>query len=135
MYFRKTAPRTTEFDNTDQALYPLPANDPQRRMRCTPLSPLMQDGLTLISGCVSPVYLHGRYVGAWGTTIMAGSYLNRMLRDTPKDATSLIVSDAGELVAFPGFSRPAALNPKSVGALEKAYKLKALVATASVIFE
>ena len=130
LFFRRTAPAATDFDSTDQSTYPLPQNDPQRRMRCTPLSPLMQDktGRTLISGCVTPVYVNGRYVGAWGTTIMAGSHLDQMLRDTPKDATSLIVSDTGRLVAFPGFTRPDALNPKAVASLEQAYGLRALVA-------
>jgi signal transduction histidine kinase/CheY-like chemotaxis protein len=129
-FFRRTAPADTDFDRTDQAKFPLPQNDPDRRMRCTPLSPLLQDttGRTLISGCVSPIYLNGRYVGAWGTTLMAGSYLNRMLRDAPKDATSLIASDAGGLVAFPGFSEPDALNAKSVAALERTYDLRALIA-------
>ncbi len=130
MFFRKTAPGTTDFDHSAQAKYPLPQNDPQRVMRCTPLAPLLQDktGRTLISGCVTPVYVDGRYVGAWGATIMAGSYLNRMLRDTPKDATSLIVSESGQLVAFPGFNEPDALNPKSVAGLEQSYGLKALMA-------
>jgi signal transduction histidine kinase len=130
VFFRKTAPGDTDFDHSDQALYPLPANDPSGRMRCTPLAPLLQDktGRTLISGCVTPVYVNGRYVGAWGTTLMAGSYLASMLRDTPQDATSLIVSDTGGLVAFPGFNQPDALNPRSVAALEQSYGLKGLVA-------
>jgi len=130
MFFRKSAPAATDFDHSDQASYTLPRNDPSRRMRCTPLAPLLQDktGLTLISGCVSPVYVNGQYVGAWGTTLMAGSYLSQMLRDTPKDATSLIVSDTGALVAFPGFNEPDALNPKSVAGLEKTYGLKGLIA-------
>ena len=130
LFFRKSAPGTTDFDHSDQAKYPLPQNDPQGRMRCTPLAPLLQDptGATLISGCVTPVYVNGRYVGAWGTTLMAGSYLASMLRDTPKGATSLIVSEAGGLVAFPGFTKPDALNPKSVAALERSYGLKALAA-------
>jgi len=130
IFFRKTAPAATDFDHSDQAKYTLPQNDPGRRMRCTPLAPLLQDktGRTLISGCVSPVYVNGQYVGAWGTTLMAGSYLTRMLKDTPKDATSLIVSDSGALVAFPGFNEPDALNPKSVAALENSYGLKGVVA-------
>jgi signal transduction histidine kinase/ActR/RegA family two-component response regulator/cell division protein ZapA (FtsZ GTPase activity inhibitor) len=130
LYFRKTAPRTTDFDHADQAKYTLPQNDPGRRMRCTPLSPLLQDQTqrTLISGCVSPVYVDGQYVGAWGTTLMAGSYLSRMLRNTPAGATSLIASDAGQLVAFPGFDAPDALNPKSVAALEETYGIAPLVA-------
>jgi len=129
-FFRKTAPAGTDFDHTDQGAYPLPANDAARQMRCTPLSPLMQDKTqsTLISGCVSPVYVNGRYVGAWGTTVMAGSYLTQVLRNTPDGATSLIASDTGRLVAFPGFTRPQALNPKAVSALEQTYGLKALVA-------
>ena len=129
LFFRKTAPGTTDFDHSDQAKYPLPQNDPSRRMRCTPLSPLLQDKTqrTLISGCVSPVYVDGQYVGAWGTTLMAGSYLSRMLRNTPAGATSLIASDAGQLVAFPGFNAPDALNPKSVAALEKTYGIAPLV--------
>jgi signal transduction histidine kinase/CheY-like chemotaxis protein len=130
MFFRHTAPGGTDFDHSDQAKYSLPQNDPDRRMRCTPLAPLLQDKTqrTLISGCVSPVYVDGRYVGAWGTTLMAGSYLNKVLRNTPKGATSLIVSDKGQLVAFPGFTQPQALNPKSVAALEKTYGVGPLVA-------
>src|SRR5579859_5725760 len=129
-FFRKTAPGDLDFDHTDQSSYPLPANDPTRRMRCTPLSPLLQDKTkrTLISGCVSPVYVDGRYVGAWGTTVMAGSYLTQVLHNTPKGATSLIASDKGELVAFPGFTAPQALNRASVAALEKTYGLAPLVA-------
>ena len=130
IYFRKTAPGTSDFDHTDQGRYPLPSNDPARQMRCTPLSPLMQDKSrqTLITGCVSPVYVDGRYVGAWGTTVMAGSYFTHILRNTPEGATSLIASDTGELVAFPGFTRPQALNPNAVKALEKDYGLRPLVA-------
>ena len=129
-YFRKTAPAAVDFDHTDQGAYPLPANDPAHQMRCTPLAPLLQDKThgTLISGCVTPVYVDGRYVGAWGTTVMAGSYLTRVLRNTPEGATSLIASDTGRLVAFPSFTRPQALNPKAVTALEKTYGLTALVA-------
>jgi signal transduction histidine kinase/ActR/RegA family two-component response regulator len=99
-------------------------------MRCTPLAPLLQDKTqrTLISGCVSPVYVDGRYVGAWGTTLMAGSYLTQVLRNTPAGATSLIASDKGELVAFPGFTEPDAMNPKAVAALQKTYGLARLVA-------
>ncbi len=129
-FFRKTAPAETDFDHSDQASFTLPQNDPGGRMRCTPLAPLLQDKTqrTLISGCVSPVYVDGRYVGAWGTTLMAGSYLNQILRNTPKGATSLIASDKGQLVAFPGFTQPDALNPKAVAALEKTYGLAPLVA-------
>ncbi len=124
-FFRKTAPGTLDFDRTDQGSYPLPANDPSGEMRCTPLSPLLQDKFrrTLITGCVSPVYVDGHYVGAWGTTVMAGSYLTQVLRNTPKGATSLIASDTGELVAFPGFTAPQALDRDSVASLEKTYGL------------
>ena len=126
-YFRRLAPGGIDFDRTEQGSYPLPQNNPSRQMRCTPLSPLMQDKKTLISGCVSPVYVDGRYVGAWGTTIMAGSYLTQVLRNTPAGATSLIASDKGELVAFPGFNKPDALSPKAVATLEQTYGLASLV--------
>ncbi|MGZ3376403.1 MAG: ATP-binding protein, partial [Phenylobacterium sp.] len=43
MFFRHTAPGDTDFDHSDQARYTLPQNDPSRRMRCTPLAPLLQD--------------------------------------------------------------------------------------------
>ncbi|HEX4709112.1 ATP-binding protein [Phenylobacterium sp.] len=129
-FFRKSAPAETDFDHSDQASYTLPQNDPAGRMRCTPLAPLLQDKTqrTLISGCVSPVYVDGRYVGAWGTTLMAGSYLTQVLRNTPAGATSLIASDKGELVAFPGFTKPDAMNPKAVAALQRTYGLAPLVA-------
>lgn len=127
-YFRHTAPGGLDFDQTDQGRYPLPANDPGRAMRCTPLSPLMQDKSVLITGCVSPVYIGDRYVGAWGTTLMAGSYLTQVLANTPTGATSLIASDQGKLVAFPGFAQPQALNPAAVSRLEAAYGVPQLVA-------
>ncbi|HEY3947573.1 ATP-binding protein [Phenylobacterium sp.] len=129
-YFRHTAPPGLDFDHTDQGRYPLPINDLDRRMRCTPLSPLLQDktGSTLITGCVSPVYVDNQYVGAWGTTLMAGSYLTRVLANTPDGATSLIASDQGKLVAFPGFAQPQALNPVAVAKLEKTYGVPDLVA-------
>jgi signal transduction histidine kinase/ActR/RegA family two-component response regulator len=129
-FFRKTAPGDVNFDHSDQSSYTRPANDPTRRMRCTPLAPLLQDKTqrTLISGCVSPVYVDGHYVGAWGTTLMADSYLTQVLRNTPKGTTSLITSDRGELVAFPGFTAAQALNRGSVAALEKTYGLATLVA-------
>ncbi|MBS0334977.1 MAG: response regulator [Proteobacteria bacterium] len=129
-FFRHTAPGGVDFDHTEQGSYPLPLNDLDRRMRCTPLSPLLQDksGSTLITGCVSPVYVDGRYVGAWGTTLMAGSYLTRVLANTPDGATSLIASDQGKLVAFPGFAEPRALNPAAVAKLEKTYAMPQLVA-------
>src|SRR5258707_7173588 len=82
----------------------------------------------MISASVSRFYVEGGYIGAWGTTLMAGSYLTQILRNTPKGATSLIASDKGELVAFPGFTKPDALNPKAVAALEKTYGLAPLVA-------
>ena len=45
-------------------------------MRCTPLSPLLQDKTrrTLITGCVSPVYVDGRYVGAAAGSDEPGTY-------------------------------------------------------------
>ena len=60
---------------------------------------------------------------------MAGSYLTQVLRNTPTGATSLIASDKGEPVAFPGFHRaPGPRIRGLVAALEKTRGLAPLVA-------
>jgi signal transduction histidine kinase/ActR/RegA family two-component response regulator len=126
-FFRKTASANLAFDSS----YPQPQNNPTGRMRCMPLPALMQDKAeeSLISGCISPVFVGGRYVGAWGSTVMGEQYLSQVVRDAPAGARSLIVTEKGEPIAVPGFTRDQALDPDAVARLKQTYGLDSLGAT------
>jgi hypothetical protein len=126
-FFRKAASANLAFDRS----YPQPQNNPTGHMRCMPLPALMQDKAeeSLISGCISPVFVGGRYVGAWGSTVMGEQYLAQVLRDAPAGAISLIVSEKGEPIAVPGFTRDQALDPDAVAGLKQTYGLDTLGAT------
>jgi signal transduction histidine kinase/ActR/RegA family two-component response regulator len=127
-FFRKTPAANVAFDRTEEGSYPLPENNRTGRMRCMPLSALMQDKTqgSLISGCVSPVYVNGRYVGAWGSTVMADPYLSQVVHDAPAGAASLIVTDKGDLIAAPGITRDQAYDPQAVASVKETYGLDGL---------
>ncbi|MBS0296742.1 MAG: response regulator [Proteobacteria bacterium] len=82
----------------------LPANNPSGVTACTKLTPLLTDPThkTMVSACVTPVYLHGRYIGTWADTIPMGSYFLRTIKDTLPGANTLIIDEQGSLIAAPG---------------------------------
>lgn len=108
MFYRETAPATLSFAQEELVSLVSPANNPQAEMRCTRLERRLSDpeGRALTTGCHTPVYLDGHFVGAFGTTLDIGSYLHRAVNDAPEGAEALIVAENGDLIAFPGFLSP-----------------------------
>ena len=98
---------------------------------CTKLTPLLTDRThkSMVSACVTPVYVHGRYVGAWADTMQMGSHFLSAMRETLPGATNLIIDEQGSLIAYPGFvttGMPARSAVAAFSASPHAGKLKAL---------
>ena len=104
LYYRKTAPADFALGKMDVMLMVSPERDPQRRTLCTPLRRQVYETDTprLASACLTPVYLHGRYVGAFGSSMYMGDFLTHAVSGRQEDSTSLIVGPRGELLAYPG---------------------------------
>jgi signal transduction histidine kinase/ActR/RegA family two-component response regulator len=130
LYYRRDAEPTFEFHKGQMVRDVLPANNPRGETRCTNLQRVLSEKRqgTISTACLTPVYVHGRFVGAWGTTLQIGSYLMRAVNDAPKGAVSLIVDEDGTLIAHPGFSRPGKIAPEAAGRYERSLQLKSLVA-------
>ena len=104
IYYRKTAPATFAFSGLDVMQMVSPARDPARRTLCTPLRRQVYETTAprLASACMTPVYLHGQYVGAFGSSLYMADFLSNAVRRPDADSTSLILGPGGELLAYPG---------------------------------
>ena len=128
-FYRDKAPSSFSVAQTEMMRITLPANNPNGVTRCTKLLPLLSDaaGKTLTTGCMTPIYLDGRYVGAWGTTLPIGSYLLAAVRETQPGTVNLIADSTGALIAYPGFSSPGQVTPDILRKYESQYGLEQLV--------
>jgi signal transduction histidine kinase/ActR/RegA family two-component response regulator len=104
-FYNHDAPATLNLATKEFLTMSLPARDPQGTTGCTKLTPLLTDRThrSMVSACVTPVYLHGRYVGAWADTMQMGSHFLSAMRETLPGATNLIIDEQGSLIAYPGF--------------------------------
>ncbi|MBP7651080.1 MAG: response regulator, partial [Phenylobacterium sp.] len=113
----------------EMAQITLPRNDPARVTRCTNLQRLIQDnkGERLATGCLTPAYVGGRYVGSFGSSIeLTGFFLNA-IKNTLPGASNLVVTGKGELIAYPGFGTPGRASEDAVADYEHKLNLKLLV--------
>jgi signal transduction histidine kinase/ActR/RegA family two-component response regulator len=128
LYYRENAPPTLHFSDEEMSRIVQPAIDPLGLTRCTGLRKLISDPKAPLSiACMTPVYLKGRYVGAWGATMPIGAYLTDAIRGAPAGATTLIVSKSGNLIAYPGFTRPGAASAETVARYKASLHLGDLV--------
>jgi signal transduction histidine kinase/ActR/RegA family two-component response regulator len=130
MFYRHQAPADLDISKEEMSSLTGPEANPSRATRCTNLQRLIQDklGQRLATACMSPAYVDGRYVGAFGSSIeLTGFFLNAVETTLP-GASALIVTGKGELIAYPGFRQPAKGGEKTVAAYEKQLRLKEMVA-------
>ena len=129
MFYRHDAPADLDISHEQMAGITTPAQDPTRTTRCTNLQHLIQNnhGERLATGCLTPAYVHGRYVGSFGSSIeLTGFFLNAV-RQTLPGASNLVVTGDGELIAYPGFETPGKAPPQTVEGYERRFGLKSLV--------
>ena len=126
MFYRQGAPATLDVSGEEMAKITLPANDPHMATRCTNLQRLIQDthGERLATACITPAYVHGKFVGSFGSSIeLTGFFLNAVSTTLP-GASNLVVTDKAELIAYPGFATPGRASPETVTRYEKTLGLK-----------
>ena len=129
MFYRHDAPANLDVSGEEMARITLPANDPSRATRCTNLQRLIQDshGERLATGCITPAYANGQFVGSFGSSLdLTGFFLNAIKKTLP-GASNLVVTDKGELIAYPGFATPGRASPAAIALYERQLRLKALV--------
>jgi signal transduction histidine kinase/ActR/RegA family two-component response regulator len=132
-YYRHDAPADFSIAKEEMAQLTLPQFDPSRATRCTNLQRLVQDtvGRRLSTACLTPAYVNGRYVGAFGSSMELTHFFMTALKDTPSDASPLIVTSKGELIAYPGFTDQSHSPEKTLAEYEKKFALTDAVTRAA----
>lgn len=128
-YYRDKAPSELSFRETEMMKITLPENNADHRTRCTKLLPLLSDPThrTLTTGCMTPIYIGQRYVGAWGTTLPIGSYLLQAVKSSREGEVNLITSSEGALIAYPGFANPGVATAGLIQKYESEYDLRGIL--------
>ncbi|HZZ35691.1 MAG TPA: ATP-binding protein, partial [Caulobacteraceae bacterium] len=129
MFYRHDAPADLDVSGEEMAKITLPANDPTGATRCTNLQRLIQNnhGERLATGCITPAYVDGRYVGSFGSSIELTGFFLSAVRTTLPGASSLVVTDKGELIASPGLKTPGGASPETIADYEQRLGLKSLI--------
>ncbi|MBX3481895.1 ATP-binding protein [Phenylobacterium sp.] len=130
MFYRHEAPRDLDISKEEMASLTSPENDPYGLTRCTNLQRLIQDdvGERLATGCLTPAYVNGRNVGAFGSSIELTGFLANAVKTSLPGAQALLVTGKGELIAYPGFTAPGKASEAAVAGYEKQLQLRTLVA-------
>jgi signal transduction histidine kinase/CheY-like chemotaxis protein len=103
MFYRHTAPADLDVSKFAMANLTSPENDPTRATVCTDLQRLIQDSTGPRQGtaCMTPVYVEGRYVGAFGSSIDLSGFLTAAVDNPLPDATGMIMTRNGAAVSAP----------------------------------
>jgi signal transduction histidine kinase/ActR/RegA family two-component response regulator len=131
MFYRHDAPADLSITNEEMAKVTLPAIDPERATRCTNLQHLIQDKTNerLFTGCMTPAYIGGRYVGSFGSSMELTGFFLSAVRNTLPGAAPLIVTGKGDLIAYPGFTVAGKASDATLAEYERRFGLKHIAAT------
>jgi signal transduction histidine kinase/CheY-like chemotaxis protein len=129
MFYRHDAPANLSIAAEEMARVTLPQFDPERATRCTNLQRLVQDkqGKRLATACLTPAYVHGRYVGSFGSSMELTHFFLNAVKNTPSGASPLIVTSKGELIAYPGFTDRALAPEKTLADYQRKFQLTDLI--------
>ncbi|MBO6527390.1 ATP-binding protein [Erythrobacter sp.] len=97
--FYRSAPADFDFQGSEFSRITSPANNPEGELRCTSLQRPAYDesGELWTTGCMLPVRVDGRHLGAWGISIPLED-LTQKLRPPPDGAYTVIVSRSGKMI-------------------------------------
>jgi HAMP domain len=100
-FYRRRAPASFSFGFEEIVQITLPANNREGEMRCTSLQRVMYDrgGQTWTTGCMSPVYVRGNFIGAWGTSLPLDRVVEDSLASGIPGIEHIIISGEGRLIA------------------------------------
>jgi signal transduction histidine kinase/AmiR/NasT family two-component response regulator len=124
-FYSRDAPADLKLATMDLVQMSLPQNNPRLDTGCTKLTPLLTDPThkSMVSACTTPVYLHGRYVGAWADTMQMGSHFLNAMRESIPGATNLIIDEQGSLIAYPGFVTSQYVTAPAIQSYERRLQL------------
>ncbi len=128
LFYREQAPANLDFSKEEISRIILPAVNPTGATRCTSLQRLIQEKATARVGlaCLTPAYVDGTFVGAFGSTISATALFKDAVGASLRGATSLILRSDGELLAYPGSMSAGGASEGQVAAYARRMKLPAL---------
>ncbi|MDP3489260.1 MAG: ATP-binding protein [Phenylobacterium sp.] len=121
MFYRQLAPADLDVSGEEMTLISLPSNNPKGETRCTRLQRLVQEAdqtPRLGSACLTPAYVDGRFVGAFGSSIELTGLFRSAVRETLRGATAMIMTHEGEIIADPAFGADGLFSEAQVKALE-----------------
>jgi hypothetical protein len=129
MFYRREAPANLDISHEEIGDIVSPGKDPTRATRCTNLQRLLQDnhGEKLATACLTPTYVHGRFVGAFGSSMELTGFFLRAVKAPLPGASSIIVTHNGDLIAYPGFTQPGRASEQTIATYERQLGLKRLV--------
>ncbi len=127
--YRNSAPASFDVSKEEMVEITRPENNPRRVTRCTKLRALLSDATQarMAVSCSTPFDIDGRHVGAFGSSIALGGYLANAVSQTVPGASNLIVSADGDLIAYPGFSKPGVASAQTVDRFEHDMQLRETV--------
>lgn len=107
LYYRREAPADMSLKGREFLDITLPFNNPKRTTRCTSLQPILYDttGRTWTTGCMTPIYVGGRYVGGWGSSLLLDDLLASSHFEGLPETEVILVSNEGRLIRHPQFTR------------------------------
>jgi signal transduction histidine kinase/ActR/RegA family two-component response regulator len=130
MFYRRDAKPSLSFAKEELVRMVAPAANPAGGTACTHLQRLIQNkhGDREATACATPVYLKGRLIGAFGSSVNLTRYLATVVADTLPEAKTLIVGGDGALIAYPGFSKPGVAAGDAIVQYEKQLRLSQVAA-------
>jgi len=131
MFYRKDAPADFDVSKEEMSRFITREADPLGETRCTSLQHLAQDTTAkqrVATACMTPAYVHGRFVGSFGSSIRLDNFLNGVVGEGLAGADTLIVRADGQLIAAPGAPLAATRTEAAVAAYEHKLGLTALTA-------
>ena len=130
MFYRHDAPASLDFSGEEMMRMVSPAADPSGATRCTSLQRPIQDarGGRLATACLTPFRHHGRYLGAFGSSIPLRDYLANVVKSETDGAVTLLVRQDGGVVAASGRSLGEAPSPARLDGIERDHDLKRMLA-------
>lgn len=107
LYYRRDAPADLNFNGREFLDIVLPKNNPKVQTRCTSLQPILYDktGQTWTTGCMTPIYVEGHFIGAWGNSILLDDLLATGQFEALPGADVILISREGRLIRHPQFTK------------------------------
>ena len=128
--YRKTAPASLDFSREEMSRIVQPRTNPQGETRCTSLQRQILEKAAARVGlaCLTPAYVDGRFVGAFGSTLSANALFEDALLTRLPGASSMVIEADGRPIAYPGSMSKAGANESEVAAYSRRFKESGLPA-------